>query len=235
MCLAACLICDVAPTSFPLASVTPIANTWKASRSPGTKHLPIHPRSWIVRPTCPESDGSNAISSGRPGWMDVPMPSGCHWPESHWSGSSGPRFRPQKFETYPMWGANPVRCFPAILFCFFSLPVRMRVRAQSGLELLAAFVAVPANELYSPSKSERGRISHFPANPIQSTGAEFHRHEGLGRERAFWRPRLPAGEAKARIVIGMAENDGDVFTPLSQQIEAMPDEPSTDALSLMFW
>jgi hypothetical protein len=45
------------PTSFPLSSVTPIVNMWKAGRSSGTKHLRIYPRSWIVRPTCSESDG----------------------------------------------------------------------------------------------------------------------------------------------------------------------------------
>ena len=85
------------------------------------------------------------------------------------------------------------------------------------------------------SQSERGRISRLPANPIQSARAEFHRHEGVGRERAFERACLPAGEAEARIVIGMAENDDDAFTPPSQQIEAMPDQSSTDALALMFW
>ena len=109
------------------------------------------------------------------------------------------------------------------------------VGSQSGLERLAAFVAVLANGLRSPPKSERGRVSHLPANPIQCAGAEFHRHESVGRERAFERACLPTAEAKARIVIGMAENDNDVFAAPSQQIEPMPDQPSTDALSPMFW
>src|SRR6266852_2270103 len=30
-----------------------------------------------------------------------------HWPRRNWTGSSGPRFRPRKFETCPEWGAQP--------------------------------------------------------------------------------------------------------------------------------
>ena len=150
------------------------------------------------------------------------------------SSITGPTER-QKFETCPDWGGNPVCCLPAILFCLFSLPVRTRVRPQSGLEPLAAFDVVLKNGLCSPSRSEGGRISHLPANSIQSTWAKFPRQEGVRRKRAFERACFPAGEPKARIVIGMTENDNDVFAAPPQQIEAMPDQPSTDVLSPIFW
>jgi hypothetical protein len=40
-----------------------------------------------------------------------------------------------RFGKHPRRGANPVRCFPVFLFCFFDLPARATVPAQSGLEL----------------------------------------------------------------------------------------------------
>ena len=39
-------------------------------------------------------------------WMGVPVLRVHHWPERNWTGSSGPRFRPQKVETCPDCGAN---------------------------------------------------------------------------------------------------------------------------------
>ena len=49
---------------------------------------------------------SRRISAGHPVWMGVPVLRVGHWPERNWIGSSGPRFRRQKFETCPDWGAN---------------------------------------------------------------------------------------------------------------------------------
>lgn len=49
---------------------------------------------------------SKCVQPGRPVWMRLPTLSVCDWSESNCSGSSGPHFRPQKFETCPVWGAK---------------------------------------------------------------------------------------------------------------------------------
>ena len=84
------------------------------------------------------------------------------------------------------------------------------------------------------SNPKRGRISDPAANAVESTEAEFQRHKGVLRERAFERARLLARKAKAWIIIGMPDNDDDPLTPLAQQIQAMADQSSTDTSALMF-
>jgi len=54
---------------------------------------------------------------------------------------------------------------------------------------------------YAISESECGGISDLAANAVESTRAEFRRHECLGRERAIERTRLLVGKAKAWVVI----------------------------------
>src|ERR1017187_5256170 len=66
------------------------------------------------------------------------------------------------------------------------------------------------------SEGKRGRIPGPAANAIEGTGPEFHRHEGLGTKRAFEMAGRLAGKAKARIVIGMSENNDDPLTPPAQ-------------------
>src|SRR5450759_151360 len=53
-----------------------------------------------------ELERSRRIAPGCPVWMGMPISPGCYWAERHWAGSSTPRFRSQKFETCPDWGAT---------------------------------------------------------------------------------------------------------------------------------
>ena len=52
---------------------------------------------------------SRRVQIGHPVWMSTATPTGRDWPEASWSGSNGPRSRPQKFETCPRWGATILR------------------------------------------------------------------------------------------------------------------------------
>ena len=52
-----------------------------------------------------EGAGSRCFQHGCPDWTVVPILRRCYWSERDWTGSSGPRFRPQKFETCPCRGA----------------------------------------------------------------------------------------------------------------------------------
>lgn len=58
----------------------------------------VHPVSRFANAV--SSRGSNRIRPGYPVWMGEPGLRVRHWYRSNWSGSSGPPFRPQKFETY---------------------------------------------------------------------------------------------------------------------------------------
>ena len=56
--------------------------------------------------------GSRVIPPGHPVWTGVPVLRVRHWCKSNWSGSCGPRFKLQKFEMCPDWGAgNPFLFF----------------------------------------------------------------------------------------------------------------------------
>jgi hypothetical protein len=57
------------------------------------------------------------------------------------------------------------------------------------------------------SEAERSRIPNFAANPIESVGDEFHRHESVGREWALKRACHLSGKAKARIIVRVSENE----------------------------
>lgn len=86
----------------------------------------------------------------------------------------------------------------------------------------------------SISESECGRISDLASKPLQGARAEFHRHVGTWREWAFETACVLAGEAEARIVMRMTENDDDALTRLAQDIQTLADQSSTDALMLIF-
>jgi hypothetical protein len=62
------------------------------------------------------------------------------------------------------------------------------------------------------SEAERNGIPDFAASPIESVGAEFQRHEGVGREWAVKRARLLSGKAEARIIVRVSENEDNVLT-----------------------
>ena len=63
--------------------------------------------------------------------MGAPLLCGCDWPEINWIASSGLRFRPQEFETYPKWGATVLRK---------SLSLFQQV-ARAGLRAADEFIA----------------------------------------------------------------------------------------------
>src|ERR1035438_655369 len=83
------------------------------------------------------------------------------------------------------------------------------------------------------SETERNRIPDFAANPIESVGDEFHRHERVGREWALKRARLLSGKTKARIIIRVSENEDNVLALPAQQIQATSNEVSSNGTTLI--
>src|ERR1035441_2001011 len=83
------------------------------------------------------------------------------------------------------------------------------------------------------SEAERNRIPDFAANPIESVGDEFHRHESVGREWALKRARLLSGKTKARIIVRVSENEDNVLSLPAQQIQATSNELSSNGTTLI--
>ena len=135
-------------------------------------------------------DGSNTIPAGRPVWMGVLIPPGCHSLQSNWSSSSGPRFRPQEFETCPDWGGKSNRCLSPVQR---SNSVRLE---QAQVLQCSMMRKTSVRELHIHTSELVREASGGGIIVIERRG------EPVAELRPISPPRMPAGK-KARIFTSM--------------------------------
>ena len=70
---------------------------------------------------------------------------------------------------------------------------------------------------------------------IESPRTKLDRHESLRGKRTFERLRFLRGETESRIVVGMPDDDGDLLTSISQQLQSMVNQLSAYTPALMLW
>jgi hypothetical protein len=70
-------------------------------------------------------------------------------------------------------------------------------------------------------------------NPEPST--KLNSHESLCWKRAFERVGFLPGKPVSWIVVGVPNDDDDLLTSTSQQLQSVPNQSSTYSLTLMLW
>jgi hypothetical protein len=83
-------------------------------------------------------------------------------------------------------------------------------------------------------EAEGGWIPDLATNGIERASNEFQRHKSLRRKGGFEVARGLGSEAEALVILGMPEDEDDVFAARSHRIDAAGDQSAGDALALVF-